>query len=113
MKQEICNSNKFELHLYKTSGTPRSLFLSSHESGSRKLEMELWLTGGPENLKVPHPATLWKRQEMMAKLAPACRVYDADRRKVWETCLRLNFGRQVPERSPACADTADREEAAE
>ena len=50
-----------------------------------------------------YPAIPWKRQEMMAKLAPACRVHDADRRKVWETCLRRGFGRQVPERNEEAA----------
>ena len=101
-KQETCDLSQLKLHRCETSRRPQPLFFSGHAPGYREPEIELWLMGEPENLKMPHPATLWERQDlpvptrqtgMMAKPA----------RKVWE----------MPEGSPACADTADREEAAE
>lgn len=108
--KKICDTKLLELHRRETRGAPRSFLFGIY--GYRP-EIKLRLADEPTDNHQWDSLPTPKRKEMMAKLAPACRVHDADRRKVWETCLPKPWRRQVPERSPACSGTADREEAAE
>ncbi len=83
-KREICDSNDFESRWYKTSRKAQFASKSAHKYTFHGPQTRLRFTDELKKQGQRHTAFFQKRKLVTAKLAPACRIYDADRMETVE-----------------------------